>query len=1012
MKRKVFKNHFTTSCSTETMSFTRKNEDFIKILGRIEIIKMKKGEFMSAKRYKNAQEAISKIENDIYSVDDLKYIKYIGPRMLEVLTEYDKTGKVDYLEKEKLNPVNIFSNIYGIGFVNAQKLVKLGIHTIEELREKQDEYLNEKQKLGLKYYEDILERIPRKEIDLYDKEFMRAFYAVKGTNSTYEIVGSYRRGAKTSGDIDVIITDKESDSVFKKFIDVLEKNNIILHRLTDGKSKILVIGKLGDYPARRVDFLYTSPAEYPFAVLYFTGSKEFNTAMRQRALDMGYSLNEHGICHIQNGVKGKKVDIVFQTEKDIFDFLNMEYKQPKDRIDSRSVVTKPFVKPHDEPFKIKKALDAGGVKKTKVFKLKKRKTLKKKQEVETTSYEEHVGLFRKGGVDYLKSLQISEIEEIISESNHRYYNTDDLRFADEEYDIIKEHLEKIDPSNKILGEIGSPVKVGKVELPYKMPSMDKIKPDTKELSKWIAKYKSPSSYVVSCKLDGVSGLYVYHDTPKLYTRGNGVIGQDISHLLAYLKLPKRKGTVIRGEFIISKSNFIKEYKDKNSNARNLVSGLINKKSPSPEELKYLDFVAYEVIQPEMSPREQMMYLETLQFNTVLHTIQTEISNESLSKYLVDWRKNYEYEIDGIIVGHDKIYAREAGNPKHAFAFKMVLSDQLAEAKVVDVIWTPSKDGYLKPRIRIEPVELSGVKIEYATAFNGRFVEDNRIGIGAVVQIIRSGDVIPHIMQVITPAVTLKMPDVEYVWTDTKIDIKLKDADENSIVKEKKIAQFFKDLEVVGLGPGNIHRLIAAKYDTIPKILSMEKEDYLQAEGFKEKMAEKIYQGIKTKLEESSLVQIMKASNIFGRGMGEKKIQPILDEYPDILTLQETQEEKIEKVKSVRGIAEKSALLFVKNINPFLKFMNESNLNHMLIQKSISYDESHPLFGKRIVLTEIKGKELERFIESKGGEIGKSVSKKVFLVVKKDNATATEKANAADLLGIPSMTEFDFRRIYM
>ena len=211
MKRKVFKNHFTTSCSTETMSFTRKNEDFIKILGRIEIIKMKKGEFMSAKRYKNAQEAISKIENDIYSVDDLKYIKYIGPRMLEVLTEYDKTGKVDYLEKEKLNPVNIFSNIYGIGFVNAQKLVKLGIHTIEELREKQDEYLNEKQKLGLKYYEDILERIPRKEIDLYDKEFMRAFYAVKGTNSTYEIVGSYRRGAKTSGDIDVIITDKESD---------------------------------------------------------------------------------------------------------------------------------------------------------------------------------------------------------------------------------------------------------------------------------------------------------------------------------------------------------------------------------------------------------------------------------------------------------------------------------------------------------------------------------------------------------------------------------------------------------------------------------------------------------------------------------------------------------------------------------------------------------------------------------------------------------------------------------
>ena len=96
----------------------------------------------------------------------------------------------------------------------------------------------------------------------------------------------------------------------------------------------------------------------------------------------------------------------------------------------------------------------------------------------------------------------------------------------------------------------------------------------------------------------------------------------------------------------------------------------------------------------------------------------------LSEVLVMWRDTYEYEIDGVIVNHNKIYPRKSGNPDHAFAFKMILSDQMAEAKVVDVIWTPSKDGYLKPRVRIEPIVLGGVKIEYATGFNAKFIKDN------------------------------------------------------------------------------------------------------------------------------------------------------------------------------------------------------------------------------------------------------------------------------------------------
>ena len=991
----------------------RLNESYVKILSEIEFIKMKRGDFMSAKRYKNAQEAIQKINHDIHSPKDLEGIKFIGKKMLEVLTEYHNTGKVEYLEQEKKNPVNTFSNIYGVGYVNAQKIVDSGITTIQQLRDKQDELLNDKQKLGLKYYEDILERIPRSEIDEYYKIFKKVFDSLESPSSNFEIVGSYRRGASDSGDIDVIITDnKNITSVFKRFIDALEQEGIILHRLTDGKTKILVIGKLGTSKARRIDFLYTPPNEYPFAVLYFTGSKSFNTAMRQRALDLGYSLNEHGIYTMSNGIKGDKVNLVFEKEQDIFDFLNMQFKLPDQRIDARSVVLKESVPETETAVKIKKNLTSNPRKK---LILRKHKTLKKKASTEK-SYEQHIDLFRKNGVDYLKSLEIKQLQSIVAESNHRYHNNSDNKIlSDSEYDIIKEFLEKKDPENIVLQDVGAPVKRNKAKLPVHMPSMDKIKPDTKALDSWLAKYKEPSEYVISAKLDGVSGLYVNKEETKLYTRGNGIIGQDISDLLPYLKLPKREGLIVRGEFIVSKENFDKHFKSISSNPRNLVGGIINKKKHSPYELSFLDFVAYEVIEPVMKPSEQLSLLTSLNFNVVLNSSTKELDNNILSKKLIEGRENYEYEMDGIVIYHNKVYERVGGNPKHAFAFKMVLSDQMAEAKVVDIIWTPSKDGYLKPRVRIEPIELNGVTIEYATGFNGAFIEENKIGVGSVIQIIRSGDVIPHIMKVIVPAVVPKMPEQDYVWNKSHIDVMLKDAETNPVVIEKKITLFFKNLEIDGVGPGIVKKLIKAGYDTIPRILAMEEKEFLNIEGVKEKLAKKLHGNIHNKLETTELIALMKASNVFGRGIGEKKIEPILDAHPDILVSDETREEKIEKVKSVKGIAEKTAVSFVEKIDDFMDFLEKANLTDKLKQLNKPtqvYDESHELFGKKIVLTEIKGKELERFIKSKGGEVSKNVSKKTYLVIKKDEMTDTEKANAAKLLNIKTITEDTFRKKYM
>ena len=122
---------------------------------------------------------------------------------------------------------------------------------------------------------------------------------------------------------------------------------------------------------------------------------------------------------------------------------------------------------------------------------------------------------------------------------------------------------------------------------------------------------------------------------------------------------------------------------------------------------------------------------------------------------------------------------------------------------------------------------------------------------------------------------------------------------------------------------------------------------------------------------------------------------------------------IDRLEKIKGLGKKGAIAIVQCLPEFYAFVKEAGLeNKLKYTPEIVEDTGHPLFGKKIVLTEIKGKELERFIESKGGEVGKSMSKKVFLVVKKDENTNTEKANAAELLGIRSMTEAEFRATYM
>jgi NAD-dependent DNA ligase len=1025
-----------------------------------------------------------------------------------------KTGTLPIFEKERDKPEYILSEIYGVGPKKAKELVEKGITNISQLRERQDELLNDVQRVGLKYYEDILERIPRSEIDEYNKIFEEAFVnaSAETPESKYEIVGSYRRGAQTSGDIDAIITTTNPE-VFQKFVDILKEKEIILEILSRGKTKCLVITKLpGVSKARRVDFMYTSPEEFPFAILYFTGSKTFNTVMRGHALKMGLSLNEHGLYKKIGKEKEEKIETVFGDEKDIFAHLNLQYKEPVDRIDGRSVVIlpgtimptiqktlkipkektlkipkepkvpkekkerktrknkkndtlmeipEPITKPDDaiieedkevikdselseEFVPIVPVIHTDVLPKAKlIIKVPKNKTLKKepkspkkktiKNNIEIngdnivkekrkmsakTESKKLVKEFKEKGISLLETLSEKQITDMIIVSNDAYYNSKPL-LTDNEYDIIREYAENKYPENEKIRQVGAPIEKNKITLPYNMPSMDKIKPDTNALENWSKKYTGP--YVLSCKLDGVSGMYTTEGSePKLYTRGDGKIGQDITHLLKYIKFPAKKddGIVVRGEFIIPKAIFDEKYKSQFANPRNLVSGIINSKNID-DKIKDIHFVAYEVIKPYMVPSEQMKDLSEQGFETVQNATVPALTNELLSETLIDWRTNYQYEIDGVIVADDNLHVRKDGNPEHAFAFKMVISDQLAEAKVVDVLWNPSKNGYLKPRVQIEPIRLGGVTIEFATGFNGSFIESKKIGVGALIQIVRSGDVIPYIKDVITPAEKAKMPDIPYHWTDTHVDIIIDNVGEDITVREKNITAFFTSLEVVGLSEGNIKRIMKAGFDTVPKIIFMTKTDFEKVDGFKEKMIEKVFTGIREKLDGATLIQIMAASNMFGRGIGERKITPIMNAFPNILTSKDSNEEKIIKLKSISGIGPENAKSFVEHIDDFMKFLRECGLESKLdvaplplANVLITEVVNHELYGKKIVMTKVRDKEIIEFMKSKGASLEDNIKKDTFILIVKTKDDVSNKTKYATENNIPIMTPDDFKVKYM
>lgn len=609
----------------------------------------------------------------------------------------------------------------------------------------------------------------------------------------------------------------------------------------------------------------------------------------------------------------------------------------------------------------------------------------------------------------LKDINTTDLVKILKYASNKYYNDIEV-LSDKEYDLLYDLLKKKSPKNKFFEQIGYEVNnKNKVKLPYHMGSMDKKKPGDKTITSWLKKYKGP--YTITDKLDGVSGLLsIKNNDMRLYTRGDGTYGTDISHIIPAI-LPNKNKLInselnVRGEFIITKKNFEK-YKKKYSNSRSMVNGIINKKNPTEKELKLVDFVIYEYIS-NFKLSKQLKIINKLGF-IMVNAIKTDSINEKdLSKLLQNRKNNSNYDIDGLIITDDNNHNRnKSGNPDYAFAFKDISLLESADVEVVKVEWNISKDNLLKPRIEIKPVSLSGVTINYVTGFNAKYIVDNKIGKGSKLKIIRSGDVIPHIIDIIKKTEP-SMPKYKYRWTDSKIDIIITEDNEDIRFEKltKSITYFLKKLDIKNIDTKLVEKFILNKLDTIPKLLKAKSKDFLNIDGIKETMASKIYDNIQNGIKNVKLSKLMTASNIFGQGFGEKKLEVIIKEYPDIIKYSK-KDEIIKIIKELNGFEEKTATKFAEGLPKFKIFLKTVPM----ITISKVKKSGNKLKDFKIVFSGFRDKELEEFIEDNGGKVVNSVSKNINFIIVKDINESSSKITKAKELNVKIISKNSFIKNY-
>lgn len=645
-----------------------------------------------------------------------------------------------------------------------------------------------------------------------------------------------------------------------------------------------------------------------------------------------------------------------------------------------------------------------------------------------------------------------ELIKLIEKANYDYYTLDNPTVTDREYDnwmselldIESRHPEikrKDSPSEKIGGEVISEFK--KVEHKIGMFSISDVFNESEIVAfdERIRKEFPNPSYVCELKIDGLAVSLQYEKgiLKRAATRGNGLVGEDITHNVKTigtipLRLNKPVDIEVRGEIYMPLKAFneLNEKRTKNGesifqNPRNAAAGSIRQLDSSVAKSRKLDAFLYHVPATEKKTHyEALMELKELGF-IVNPNIRLVNSIEEILDYINEWtnrRSELPYDIDGIVIKVNDIHMqRELGftakYPRWVIAYKFPAED--VKTRLNDIVCTVGRTGQITPNAVFDPVKVMGSTIRRATLHNGSYIKDKGLLIGDNIFVHKAGDVIP---EVVGPCLEDRtgnerefvMPDkcpicgTSLVLTESGIDLKCP----NDLCPARNIESLIhfcdrKAMNIEGLGERIIEDFYNMKIiNNIIDIYNIKdrKEDLIELEGFGDKSVNKLLDNIE-KSKENSLEKLLFAIGI--NGIGEKNAKILAKKFMNIDNLMNASLEDLTNISDVGPILASSVYNFFKNSDN-IKLINDlksigMNMNYLGAQ----IIENKELLNKRIVVTGTLKKytreEIQNLIELNGGLWSTSVTKKTDAVIVGENAGS--KYDKAKELNIPIWSEEDF-----
>lgn len=636
-------------------------------------------------------------------------------------------------------------------------------------------------------------------------------------------------------------------------------------------------------------------------------------------------------------------------------------------------------------------------------------------------------------------MSFNALEKKIKENAQKYYTDGSQSMTDEEFDEAVNELRNSKPDSEILttgwgynpdeNNSGKKFKhrYGLVGSLDKVHNWDELQKDLRDIE-----------IIASLKLDGLSVVLYYVDgkLDQALTRGDGRIGIDITEKVLYInsKLKEIDSTFtggVRGEILMSNEAFERYAMDHEDakNSRNTTAGLINAKEIS-SDLSLLNIVFYKVIgciDDRFDDYAGMLkYIESQFFPNVVDYESISLSEEDIINKMNHLRTSWygDYPADGIVLARNdlgRLTSNESGNmntddtnetlytfASQAFKFPA----ETKQAKVEYVEWSLSKTKYLIPRVKIEPTQLSGTTVQYTAGFNAEYIKNNKIGPGAVVEICKSGEIIPDIQSVVKTSDEFKLPSIcpfcgEYLeWKGVHLYCP------NPNCGHSKMTDLLiwssKLVPIDGLGDKIREKffteIYGEDYCTVDNIMKYPELTCAKVPDIDNGKQYQLFRESVLALFKNTfnIVTVLEALNIPRLGHETAKK---LSKYPDVIQkLANNDENTFINLHTFIGNANAESINEHKD-----KFMR---INYILDRGGIEWSitESSNI---RVAITgklSCKRSDFEKELESIGLQVGAINSETKYLIT--DNPfSSSDKNKKADKLGIQKITEADFRKLF-